>query len=210
MSDTPNPPRLADQINRPQTGQCDIEAQNSPTAKLIAQLTRERDEARAEVQTLKESRAAAVTQEQINRNEANRLRGELANAAKMVDCINEALHLTSPANAKTMEVLHSQILGLLMAYSGKQADNATLAARCKELEQEKVSLKEKLAALEADKRRLVEAASLMLGNYLVLKAISLRAARSDNPNWIGRDLKPEDDIHVIGVRAAIDAAKGSQ
>jgi hypothetical protein len=47
----------------------------------------------------------------------------------------------------------------------------------------------------------------MLGNYIELKRISLYMAKSDSPNWIGRDMQPEDDIHVQAVTAALQPGR---
>lgn len=62
-----------------------------------------------------------------------------------------------------------------------------------------------LAEARRDKERLEKAVSGMLENYIQLKQITLAMARSDSPNWIGSRLTPDDDIHVVAVRAAMSA-----
>lgn len=51
-----------------------------------------------------------------------------------------------------------------------------------------------------------EALNGILENYIELKRITLHMAKSDAPNWIGKNLTVDDDIHVIAARAAIAKA----
>ncbi len=64
------------------------------------------------------------------------------------------------------------------------------------------------ADLLAQRDELLKALRGMLENYLNLKSISLKIAKSDAPGWIGQGLGVEDDIHVIAVRKAIARAEG--
>lgn len=56
---------------------------------LYDQLEKKHGEALAEIETLKASRAAAVDQEQLSRNECNRLRAELAKPTRREKLIAE-------------------------------------------------------------------------------------------------------------------------
>lgn len=60
------------------------------------------------------------------------------------------------------------------------------------------------ARLLAHNEMLRKALDGMLGNYIEMKRIILITASSDAPNWIGARITPEDDIHVIAARAALE------
>jgi hypothetical protein len=69
---------------------------------------------------------------------------------------------------------------------------------CKAIELENAAL---AAQLEEARRAMTG----MLENYITLKEMSLVLARSDAPNWIGRNMTADDDIHVIAVRKSLAA-----
>lgn len=110
----------------------------------------------------------------------------------------DTLHLRSEKRVKDLEAdLRYEYLDCGHSEQYAYSDNLGKTGFC---------LLCKITSLEKENAELGKAASGMLENYLFLKDTSLRLARGDAPNWIGSTLTPEDDIHVIAVRKALDSA----
>lgn len=92
----------------------------------------------------------------------------------------------------------------LVRFRKEESDFSKLAQReLFESRELQFKAQRELTTLETRNRQLVQAASGMLENYLELKRISLAMACSDAPNWMGANLTPDDDVHVIAVRKVL-------